>query len=202
MRRTLVAHGAVACVLSGTVTVSLAVVVGPTSALTGYVSEAGVGAGAYATAYRLGVFGVALGLLLLAAALPRTVWPAAALLAAGAAGTGLSASVTCSAGCPLPPFEQTTAADLVHGGASIAAVACVVFAMLAVAWSTGAAPLLRRLGLVGAVVAFPLSATIGLAMLFVGRSTLVGIVERALLGVIALWLVASTLAAAFAPAKE
>ncbi|MFI6759500.1 DUF998 domain-containing protein [Micromonospora sp. NPDC050417] len=195
MRRTMVARGAAACVLAGTVTVTLAVVVGPTSALSGYVSEAGVGAGGYVTAYRLGVLGVAVALLLFATALAQVLRPAAGLLAAGAAGTGLSASVPCSAGCPLPPYEPTTAADLVHGGASIAAVACVVFAMLMVAWSAEVPPLLRRLGLVGVALALPLSATIGVAMLTVGRSTLVGVVERALLGVIALWLITSTLTA-------
>jgi hypothetical protein len=197
MRRTLVARGAAACLLTGVVVVTLAVVAGPTSPLTGYVSEAGVGSSGYATAYRIGIFSVAVGLLLLAAALPPTLRPAAALLAVGAAGTGLSASVSCTAGCPLPPFEPTTTPDLVHGSGSILAVACVVFAMLAVAWSDTGVPVLRRLGLVGASLALPLSVTIGLAMLTVGRGALVGSVERALLLVIALWAIASALAAGF-----
>lgn len=140
---------------------------------------------------------MAIGLFLLAAAVPPTLRPAALLLAVGAAGTGLSASVSCTAGCPLPPFEPTTTPDLVHGSGSILAVACVVFAMLVVAWSDIGEPVLRRLGLVGASLALPLSATIGLAMLTVGRGALVGSVERALLLVIALWAIGSALTAGF-----
>lgn len=195
--RTLVARGAAACLLAGTVTVTLAVFVGPGSALTGYVSEAGVGTSRYAIAYRIGVFGVAVGLLLLAAALPAALRPAAALLAAGAVCTGLSASVACSAGCPLPPFEATTTTDLVHGGASIAAVASVVFAMLAMACSGAGGQVLRRLGIVGTALALPLSVTIGLAMLTLGRGAVVGVVERLLLGLTALWLITGALTVGF-----
>ena len=61
---------------------------------------------------------------------------APALLAAGGVLTGLSGAVTCTAGCPLPPFEQPTVADLVHGGASVAATAAVVLAMVALAVSS------------------------------------------------------------------
>ena len=195
--RALSARAAAACLLAGTVTVALAVVAGPSAGLTGYVSEAGVGTGRYATAYRLGVFAVAVGLLLLAAALPTVLRPAAALLAASAVGTGLSASVACSPGCPLPPFEATTTADLVHGGASIAAVASAVFAMLAMAWPGTGGPALRRLGIIGAAVALPLSVTIGLAMLTLGRGAVVGVVERMLLGLTALWLIISALTVGF-----
>ncbi|MEV4629239.1 DUF998 domain-containing protein [Micromonospora sp. NPDC049523] len=198
MRRTLVARGAAASLLTGVVVVTLAVVAGPTSPITGYVSEAGVGTSGYATAYQVGIFAVAVGLLLLAAALPPTLRTAAFLLAVGAAGTGLSASVPCTAGCPLPPFEPTTTTDLVHGSGSILAVACVVFAMLAIAWSGTGVRVLRRLGLVGATMALPLSVTIGLAMLTVGRGPLIGAVERTLLLVIALWAIASALTAGFA----
>ena len=38
----------------------------------------------------------------------------AGAIAAAALATVLSATVTCSDGCPLPPFERATVADLVH----------------------------------------------------------------------------------------
>nr|MDT0661416.1 DUF998 domain-containing protein [Micromonospora sp. DSM 115978] len=242
------AAGATGCAAAGAVAVSVAVVAGPGPGLTGYVSEAGVAASGYAAAYRIGVFGLAVALLLLAAALPRPLRAAAGLLGGGAAGAALSGAVTCSAGCPLPPFEAATTADLVHGGASIAAVACCVFAMLVLAvpparppaGSIGrpdagpvgrlerppagpvrwpAAEVLERqpAGLVGwlaavvgglpvaparvgrlatlaAFLALPLSALVGLAMLGLGRGTVVGVLERLLLLVVVLWVAGTGLA--------
>ncbi|MEV0328318.1 DUF998 domain-containing protein [Micromonospora echinospora] len=175
------AAGAAACVLGGAIAVVVAVVAGPGPGLTGYVSEAGVTDSGYAPTYRAGVFALAAGLLLLAVALPAAARPAAALLVAGSACTLLSGAVTCSDGCPLPPFERATTADLVHGGASIAGVAAVVFAMVAVALCSAAGMRVRRVAAVGALVALPLAAAVGLAMLVVGRSALVGVLERLLL---------------------
>ncbi|XTZ15233.1 DUF998 domain-containing protein [Micromonospora echinospora] len=173
--------GAAICVLGGAIAVVVAVVAGPGPGLTGYVSEAGVADSGYAPTYRAGVFALAAGLLLLAVALPAVARPAAALLAAGSVCTLLSGAVTCSDGCPLPPFERATTADLVHGGASIAGVAAVVFAMVAVVLCPAAGTRVRRVAAVGALVALPLAAAVGLAMLVVGRSTLVGVLERLLL---------------------
>ncbi|WP_346535901.1 DUF998 domain-containing protein [Micromonospora sp. DPT] len=185
--RAAVASAAAGCLLAGTVAVIVAVVAGPGPGLTGYVSEAGIAGSGYAPTYRIGVFALAAALLLLATALPAALRVGAALLATGALLTLLSGVVTCSAGCPLPPFERTTEADLVHGGASIAATAAVVFAMLALLLSPATGPPLRRIAGLGAVLALPLSATIALAMLTVGRSDLVGVLERLLLAVVAGW---------------
>ncbi|TYC24946.1 DUF998 domain-containing protein [Micromonospora sp. MP36] len=185
--RAAAASAAAGCIVAGTVAVTVAVVAGPGPGLTGYVSEAGVTDSGYAGAYRIGVFALAAALLLLAAALPPALRPAAVLLAVGGAGTVLSGAVTCSAGCPLPPFEAATVADLVHGGASIAATAAVVFAMLALVVAPVVDPPLRRIAGVGVTLALPLSAAIGLAMLTVGRGGLVGVLERLLLAVAALW---------------
>ncbi|MFE9956870.1 DUF998 domain-containing protein [Micromonospora sp. NPDC005299] len=185
--RAAAASAAAGCVVAGVVAVTVAVVAGPGPGLTGYVSEAGVTDSGYAGAYRIGVFALAAALLLLAAALPPALRTAAALLVAGAAGTALSGVVTCSTGCPLPPFEAATVADLVHGGASIAATAAVVFAMVAVLLSPAAGRALRRVAGIGAALALPLSAAIGLAMLTVGRGGLVGVLERLLLTVAAAW---------------
>ncbi|OZV79354.1 hypothetical protein CA850_18390 [Micromonospora echinospora] len=175
------AAGAAACVLGGAIAVVVAVVAGPGPGLTGYVSEAGVTDSGYAPTYRAGVFALAAGLLLLAVALPAAARPAAALLVTGSLCTLLSGAVTCSDGCPLPPFERATTADLVHGGASIAGVAAVVFAMVAVVLCSAAGTRVRRVAAVGALVALPLAAAVGLAMLIVGRSALVGVLERLLL---------------------
>jgi Protein of unknown function (DUF998) len=187
------AAGSAACVVAGTTAIVYAVGNGPGPGLTGYVSEAGIAGSTYAPTYRLGVFALAAGLFLLAVALRPAARHAAALLAGSAVATVLSGAVTCSDGCPLPPFEPATVADLVHGGASIAAVAGSVFAMLVVARAPAErAP--RRLSAGAAALALPLSAAIGLAMLLVGRGPVVGVLERVLLTEVVLW--AITVAAA------
>ncbi len=112
---------------------------------------------------------------------------AALLLVASGLATVLSGAVTCSAGCPLPPFERATVADLVHGGASIAATAAVVFAMIAVTLTPAAGHTLRRTAATATVLALPLAGAVGLSMLFVGRGSLVGVLERLLLAVAAGW---------------
>ncbi|WBC14560.1 DUF998 domain-containing protein [Micromonospora sp. WMMA1998] len=185
--RRVAAGSAAACLVAGVVAVTVALVAGPGPGLTGYVSEAGVTDSGYAGTYRIGVFALAAALLLLAAALPPAVRAAPGLLGTGAVATVLSGAVTCSTGCPLPPFEAATVADLVHGGASIAATAAVVFAMLAVLLSPAAGTALRRVAALGAALALPLSGAVGLAMLLVGRGALVGVLERVLLGVVAAW---------------
>jgi hypothetical protein len=186
-RATILAATAATCAVGGVAAVTLAVLAGPGPGFDGYVSEAGIASSAYAPVYRLGVFALAAALLLLAASFPAALRVVAALLGAAALATVLSAAVTCSDGCPLPPFERATVADLVHGGASITAVASSVLAMLALAAAPPAARSLRRLATVAAVVAVPLSALVGVAMLAVGRSPLVGLVERLLLVDTALW---------------
>ncbi|MFF5171195.1 DUF998 domain-containing protein [Micromonospora sp. NPDC000089] len=185
--RAVAASAAAGCLVAGTVAVTVAVVAGPGPGLTGYVSEAGVTTSRYAPAYRIGIFAVAAALLLLATALPPAARIAAGLLATGSLFTLLSGAVTCSAGCPLPPFEAATVADLVHGGASIAAVAAVVFAMLALRLRPVASPALCRIGTLGAAVALPLSGAIAVALVTVGRGGLVGGLERVLLAVAVGW---------------
>ncbi|MET8092599.1 DUF998 domain-containing protein [Micromonospora sp. NPDC005220] len=179
---------AAGCILAGAVAVTFAVVAGPGPGFTGYVSEAGIAGSAHAATYRIGVLALAGALLLIGAALPPGVWAAApALLAAGAVFTAVSGAVTCSDGCPLPPFERATTADLVHGGASIAATATVVFAMVTLAVSGPAGRMVRRLAGGAAALALPLGATVGLAMLVIGRGPVVGVLERLILALAVLW---------------
>ncbi|WP_328849498.1 DUF998 domain-containing protein [Micromonospora zamorensis] len=190
---------AAGCALAGAVAVTVAVVAGPGPGLTGYVSEAGIAGSGHATTYRIGILALAAALLLVGAALPPGVWAAApALLATGAVFTAVSGAVTCSAGCPLPPFERATAADLVHGGTSIAATASVVLAMVTLAVSGPAGPVLRRLAGLAAAVALPLCAAVGLAMLVLGRGAVVGVLERLVLAIAVLWGLSTATALALA----
>ncbi|MFC4020305.1 DUF998 domain-containing protein [Micromonospora sp. GCM10011542] len=198
--RRVAGSAAAGCTLAGAVAVTVALIAGPGPGLTGYVSEAGIAGSGHAATYRIGVFALAGALLLLAAALPAGVRLAAALLAAGGLLTGLSGAVTCTAGCPLPPFERATVADLVHGGASVAATAAVVLAMVALAVSGPADRTLRRLAAGAAALALPLCAAVGLAMLIVGRGTLVGVLERLVLALTVLW--GLTTATALAVARK
>ncbi|MDW5323974.1 DUF998 domain-containing protein [Plantactinospora sp. KLBMP9567] len=200
--RPAVALAAAACALLGTAAVALAVFAGPAPELTSYVSEAGASDSTTIWAYRIGLLATAAGQVLLGAALPAVLRLATGLLAASAVATVVSAGVSCRAACPLPPFDRVTLADLVHGGASIAAVAGTVFAMLAVAGTTGVARPLRRISVSAAAVALPLSAVAGLTLLLVGRSVLMGAVERLLLLDLAAWgvVTALTLGLARAPA--
>ncbi|MER7415542.1 DUF998 domain-containing protein [Micromonospora peucetia] len=185
--RAAAASAAAACVVAGAVAVTVAVVAGPGPGLTGYVSEAGVTDSGYAPAYRIGVFALAAGVLLLAAALPPVLRAAAALLAAGSVFALVSGAVACSAGCPLPPFEQATTADLVHGAASILAVAAVVLAMLATTLTRAAPSMLRRLAGVALALALPLAGATAVALVTVGRGGLIAVLERLLLLVAVLW---------------
>ncbi|NYH45504.1 hypothetical protein HNR22_005231 [Micromonospora jinlongensis] len=196
--RRVAGSAAAGCALAGAVAVTVAVVAGPGPGLTGYVSEAGIAGSGHATTYRIGILALAAALLLVGAALPPGVWAAPALLATGAVFTAVSGAVTCSAGCPLPPFERATAADLVHGGTSIAATASVVLAMVTLAVSGPAGPVLRRLAGLAAAVSLPLCAAVGLAMLVLGRGAVVGVLERLVLAVAVLWGLATATALALA----
>ncbi|MFI6272982.1 DUF998 domain-containing protein [Micromonospora zamorensis] len=196
--RRVAGSAAAGCALAGAVAVTVAVVAGPGPGLTGYVSEAGIAGSGHATTYRIGILALAAALLLVGVALPPGVWAAPALLATGAVFTAVSGAVTCSAGCPLPPFERATAADLVHGGTSIAATASVVLAMVTLAVSGPAGPVLRRLAGLAAAVALPLCAMVGLAMLVLGRGAVVGVLERLVLAVAVLWGLATATALALA----
>ncbi|GAB3955892.1 DUF998 domain-containing protein [Micromonospora vulcania] len=185
--RRVAGSAAVGCALAGAVAVTVAVLAGPGPGLTGYVSEAGIAGSVHATTYRIGVLALAGALLLIAAALPPGVRLAPPLLAASGLFATLSGAVTCTAGCPLPPFERPTVADVVHGGASVAATGAVVLAMVALAVSGPAGRALRRLAGGTAALALPLCATVGLAMLVVGRGAVVGVLERLVLALAVLW---------------
>jgi hypothetical protein len=169
---------AAASVLIGAALVVSALVAADRLWFGGYVSEAGVGP--QAAAFRLGVIGLAVGLILLGVALAATLPEVTVLLAGGGLLASLSGSVACSEGCPLPPYESPTPADLVHAIASILAVGVVVLAMVAIA-VLAADPMLRRVSRMVAYAVVPLLAIMSAAMLAAGRGHLTGWLERAAL---------------------
>ncbi|GIE99733.1 DUF998 domain-containing protein [Paractinoplanes rishiriensis] len=158
----------------------------------GYVSEAGTAGQAYAGIYRLGLIVLALGVALLGWALPR----AGLLLLVAAVLAGTSSLVPCSSQCPLPPYEPTTPADLVHATPSILGMA-VLAAAMALTWSTNARPAIRWLTAATLTLTVPLGAALGLMMLFAGRGTTSALLERILLVVDVSWLVGTALLTTF-----
>jgi len=146
----------------------------------GYVSEAGDPSARYPNAYRAGVLALAVGLLLFSGAVARVSGLAAALVIAAAGGAAVSGAVSCSPGCPLPPYENSTVSDLVHAGASLAAGALFTLALGALVLSRRAGRL-RVLAGVGFAVLAPFGLTIVALMLAVGRSGITAVLERAIL---------------------
>ncbi len=129
---------------------------------------------------------------------PRWIPGAATLLAAGAVLGAISSRVSCSTGCPLPPYQPTTTQDVVHAVASVGAVGLATLAMLSIAvtYPPGG---LRTVCRFGVAICLPplvfLAAAIGIA----GRGTVTGIAERASLLLVLAWVIAvagTTVAAA------
>lgn len=193
-RYRLYAAAAGVAVLAGALIMLAVLIVQPGSWLSGYVSEAGTAGRPYALAYRCGLVLLALGVLGLGAAL-RPLPFAGVLLWVAAGLAGVSGAVPCSRGCPLPPYEQTTAQDVVHTGASVLGMITLAAAMVAVA-VLAAGPATRKLAAGATALTVPLGGALGLTMLFVGRSTLGANLERLVLVVAVTWLVGTATATA------
>lgn len=155
-----------------------------------YVSEGGIPGAPHAGLYRAGVWLIAAALALLAPPAYATVPLAGLAFALAAPAAVVSGAVACSPGCPLPPFERSTGADLLHAGASIAALSLCGIAMLLYAVQSVDSPL-RRLARLGVVAAAPLFALTAVGLLFVGQSLFTATLERAALLVTAAWLLAT-----------
>jgi Protein of unknown function (DUF998) len=154
----------------------------------GYVSESGVAGAPHALLYRIAllVFVLATGAAALALRDPAPL--AAGVLAVAVPCLLLSSAARCSRGCPLPPFQRTTAGDLIHAGASIAAVGFCALAMLAAAWR-GLDPLVRRVSRLCSALTLPVLFAMAAALVTVGHGVFTGVVERlSLVGCLA-WLV-------------
>ncbi|MEU4243311.1 DUF998 domain-containing protein [Actinoplanes sp. NPDC026619] len=188
MTRSRLAAAAALTVTGGAAAMLFALVAGPGAWWRGYVSEAGAAGQPYAVVYRLGLILLALGVALLGRALRR----AGLLLLVAAVLAGTSGVVPCSDQCPLPPYEPTTPADVVHTAASILGMAVLAVAM-ALTWRSAVRPAIRRLTVVALALTVPLGAALGLTMLFAGRGTTGALLERILLAVAVSWLIGAAL---------
>jgi hypothetical protein len=157
----------------------------------GFVSEAGVTGAPHGALYRASVWAIALALALLAVALRRADGLAALAVAVASPLIVVSGAVRCSAGCPLPPYERATAADLVHAAASVAALLLCAAGIFRLAMCA-ADPGLRRISRAGTAVAVPLLGTAGLGLLFAGRGAVTGVFERAALLAVLAWVIAAS----------
>jgi len=209
-RTRLAAAGAALLVTGGAGTMLVALVAAPGPWWQGYVSEAGTAGQPYAVAYRCGVLALALGVALLGWAVrPVRREPAgllgASCLAAAAVLAGTSGLVPCSNRCPLPPYDPVTAADVVHGAASVLGMVVLTGAMLATRL-TATRTATRRLAGAALAGTVPLGGAMGLTMLLAGRGALGAVLERVLLGVAVAWVVGTALLAAteapVSPARE
>ncbi|WP_250005422.1 DUF998 domain-containing protein [Actinoplanes sp. M2I2] len=191
------AGAAALAVTAGAVVMLIALVAPAGSWWDGYVSEAGTAGQPYAIPYRSGLVVLAAGVGLLGWALRDLRLVGGCLLVSSllAATSGL---VACSDTCPLPPYEPSTAADIVHALASVAGMIVLAGAMAAV-WFARPRPAMTRLAAVGVVLIVPLGAALGLTMLFVGRSDFGAVVERLVLVVAVSWLVGTGLTAGVLP---
>jgi hypothetical protein len=181
------------CAAAGGATFAIAVLATQGVAYRGYVSEAGVTGQPYAVAYRLGIVGLGLAFLALAGAVRWLLPPAALVLVASALLAFASGSVPCSRGCPLPPFETPTTADLVHGGASIIGVGLSGLAILLLA-VFGPEGRLRRVCRVAIAPIVTLGLVNAYGIMFVGRGQLTGLAERLLLVLVVGWCLAASAA--------
>ncbi|MET8148112.1 DUF998 domain-containing protein [Actinoplanes sp. NPDC049668] len=164
--------------LAGLLIMLFALVAAPGSWLLGYISEAGTPGLPLATPYRFGLVLLAAGAGLLGLALRRRSRLVAQLLGGAAAFAATSGAVPCSGGCPLPPFEPTTAGDVVHAAATIVAALLVVGAMVTVALSPALRPAVRRLAAAAAALIVPLGAALGAVMVLAGRVPAGAALER------------------------
>ena len=160
-----------------------------------YVSEAGVPGTRYEGLYRASVLAIGMAVGALALALRGVERAAAVALALATPFALASAAVTCSQGCPLPPYERPTAADLVHAGSTVVSLAFCGLAILLLAWRGPDGPL-RTVARAGLVVAVPLLAASGASLVFAGRGTATGVLERLALAAALGWLIATAVAVA------
>lgn len=176
----LTAGGAIGCLIVATART-------PGFRTADYISELGVGAGS--GAYRAGVLAAALGVALYAAAVRRVVLAAGLLVGSALLFVG-SAAVTCTPGCPLPPYQDTTAQDVLHAGASIGALGLAGLSMLVLAARHPDTLVAAIDGFAGIVVLASMGVT-GIALLLNSQGTVNGVLERLVVGGALSWLLVS-----------
>jgi hypothetical protein len=176
-----------------------------------YLSEMGVPGQPASGTYQLGLWLIALGVVLLGTVL-RPVGALVPMLACAAFVVG-SAAVPCSPGCPVPPrAEGVTAQDVAHVAVSAAALAAASVGILLIAagqrWTGALAALSPSRTAVGSIrtgsaVAVALTAggmaVTAVALLVSGHGLVHGVVERVSVGVALCWLFAVSLRIAVVP---
>ncbi|WP_229068817.1 DUF998 domain-containing protein [Actinoplanes sp. DH11] len=188
MSRNRLAVTAAVLVTAGAAVMLVTLVAQPGPWWRGYVSEVGVAGRPYAMVYRCGLLLLALGVAVLGQASRR----ARVLLLAAAGFAGTSGAVACSDRCPLPPYEPTTPADVIHTAAAILGMV-VLAAAMAVTWWEATRPAIRRLTAAALALLVPVGAVLGVTMLVVGRGTTGAVLERVMLAVAVSWLVGTAL---------
>ncbi|MET7395247.1 DUF998 domain-containing protein [Dactylosporangium sp. NPDC005572] len=167
-----------------------------------YVSESGVTGAPHAGLYRAGMILLAASIALLSV---PAWWTARATglpvvgqwgvlgglaLATAAPLAGVAGVVTCSPGCPLPPYETPTVRDLIHAGGAIGALLLIALVILVYALQPDPGPL-RRAGRLAVLLAYPPLILSAIGIVFAGRGLFTGLMERAALVAVSAWLVAT-----------
>ncbi|WP_238018368.1 DUF998 domain-containing protein [Dactylosporangium sp. AC04546] len=167
-----------------------------------YVSESGVAGAPNAGLYRVGMILLAVSIALLSVPAWRTgratglplvgQWGflGGLALAVAAPLAGVAGAVTCSPGCPLPPYETPTARDLVHAGGAIGALLLIALVILVYALQPDPGPL-RHAGRLAVALAYPPLILSAIGIVFAGRGLFTGLMERAALVAVSAWLVAT-----------
>ncbi|MEV0459628.1 DUF998 domain-containing protein [Catellatospora methionotrophica] len=185
----------------GTAAVVYALGVLPEPWTRGYISEGGVATSPRDGLYRLGILALAGSLALLGVALRRLVpFVFAMLVTAGVFG-GVSSAVSCTPGCPLPPYEPSTPTDLVHAGASVVAVGLAVLAMGVVALIS-LQSVLRTSARWFFAVTLPLALVLVYGLLAIGRGTFTSVLERVALVPVVAWVVVTGVLLCRLPARS
>jgi hypothetical protein len=165
-----------------------------------YLSELGATPAPAAALYRLAVLGAALGAALMAG-VTRWFRLVSGLLGVSALLFVGSASVTCTAGCPLPPYNPaTTARDVFHAAISAGALGFAGLAMLALAVAT-ADPLVGVASRIAGWLMVVLMAATGTALLVQAEGAANGLLERAVVAVALGWLLLVSALVAVRPAS-
>ncbi|GGM14702.1 DUF998 domain-containing protein [Dactylosporangium sucinum] len=167
-----------------------------------YVSESGVAGAPHAGLYRVSMILLAASIALLSVPAWRTAratglpvvghWAflGGLALAAAAPLAAVAGAVSCSPGCPLPPYETPTARDLVHAGGAIGALLLIALVILIYAVQPDPSAL-RRAARLAVVLAYPPLILSAAGIAFAGRGLFTGLMERASLVAVSAWLVAT-----------
>lgn len=157
-----------------------------------YLSEMGIPGEPYAGTYQLSVRSVVAAMLLLGTTLSmvlRTIAPLAALVVSAALLIG-SVQVPCTPGCPVPPWGPGfTGQDVLHLVVSAGGLGMAAIAMVLVAGTERAGPMLRVGSLAAGGLTLGCMAVTGAALLVRPHGVVHGLFERGAVAVALGWVV-------------